>query len=157
MNLLAINVVLAVGWAIVTGQFTLANLVAGFALGYAALWVAQPIYGRSDYFRRVGRIMLLVVHFTYQLLVSGLRVLAAVVAPRLYARPGIVAVPLDAETDAEILLVANLISLTPGTLSLEVAPSRECLYVHVMFFDDVEAVRRAIKTGIERRVLEVMR
>jgi multicomponent Na+:H+ antiporter subunit E len=64
---------------------------------------------------------------------------------------------LAARTDLEITLVANLVSLTPGTLSLDVSDDRRTLYVHVMFMDDIEAVRGAIKDGIERRVLEVLR
>jgi multicomponent Na+:H+ antiporter subunit E len=74
-------------------------------------------------------------------------------------RPGIIAIPLDARTDLEITLLANLITLTPGTLSLDVSADRRVLYVHVMYIDndDIEAVRRSIKDGFERRVLEVLR
>jgi multicomponent Na+:H+ antiporter subunit E len=64
---------------------------------------------------------------------------------------------LDARTDAEIMLVANLISLTPGTLSLDISEDRRVLYIHVMFLDDIEKTRQQIKQGLERRVLEVMR
>ena len=54
-------------------------------------------------------------------------------------------------------MVANLVSLTPGTLSLDVSEDRKTLYVHVMFLADVAAARREIKDGIERRVLEAIR
>jgi multicomponent Na+:H+ antiporter subunit E len=57
----------------------------------------------------------------------------------------------------EILLVANLISLTPGTLSIDLSEDRSILYVHVMFLDDPARFRQSIKDGVERRVLEVMR
>jgi multicomponent Na+:H+ antiporter subunit E len=89
--------------------------------------------------------------------VSNLRVLWDVLTPRHTSRPGIVGVPLAARTDLEITLVANLVSLTPGTLSLDISEDRQTLYVHVMFMDDIEAVRGQIKDGIERRVLEVLR
>ncbi|MGD9115245.1 MAG: Na+/H+ antiporter subunit E, partial [Desulfobacterales bacterium] len=65
--------------------------------------------------------------------------------------------PLDARTDVEIMLVANLISLTPGTLSLDLSDDGRVLYIHVMFLDDIEKTRQQIKQGLERRVLEVMR
>lgn len=60
-------------------------------------------------------------YFLWQLLLSNLRVAYDVITPRLYMRPGILAVPLDAEIDLEITLLANLITLTPGTLSLDVS------------------------------------
>ena len=157
MNLLTINILLALGWVVVTGEFYLWNLVVGFIIGYAALWIAQPLYGQSAYFQKMIRIVRLGIYFAYELVVSGVRILALVFRPRLNAKPGIVAVPLDAESDMEIFLVANLISLTPGTLSLEISPDQRCLYVHVMFVDDVEYVRQRIKGGIEKRVLEVTR
>jgi len=72
-------------------------------------------------------------------------------------RPGILAVPLDAQSDAEITLLANLLTLTPGTLSLDVSPDRRFLYVHIMYITDADATRRRIKDGFERRVLEVLR
>ena len=67
------------------------------------------------------------------------------------------AVPLDARTDAEITLFANVVSLTPGSLSLEVSPDRRTLYVHAMFLDDPDTFCRELKQGFERRVLELMR
>ena len=77
--------------------------------------------------------------------------------PSHISRPGIIRLPLDARTDMEIMAVANLISLTPGTLSIDLSDDRRYLYVHVMFLDDVDAVRRELKDGLERRVLEVLR
>ena len=77
---------------------------------------------------------------------------------RLRATPGIIAVPLDAETDTEITILANLISLTPGTLSLLVSPDRRTLYVHAMYLDEgPDALRADLKQQMERRVLELLR
>ena len=80
-----------------------------------------------------------------------------VITPQHISRPGIIGLPLDARTDAEIMLVANLISLTPGTLSLDLSDDKRVLYVHVMFLDDIDATRQQIKRGLEKRVLGVMR
>ncbi len=97
----------------------------------------------------------LVALFGYELVVSNIRVAHDVLTPRSRAKPGIVAVPLDIKTDVAITVLGNLISLTPGSLSLEVASDRSCLYVHIMFIDDPEAEREAIKSGFERKVREV--
>ena len=67
--------------------------------------------------------------------------------------------PLDAKTDGEIAMVANLITLTPGSLSVdvsEVSSGRRILYVHTMFADDPDRLRRSLKDGFERRVLELL-
>ncbi|MBI1209234.1 MAG: hypothetical protein GC191_18340 [Azospirillum sp.] len=155
--MLMLNSVLALGWAAVTGSLTLPNLVAGFAIGFATLWLTRPLYGDTRYFVRIRRVCGLAVFFVDDLMRSSLRVLHDVFTPRLRARPGIVAVPLDAETDTAILLVANLITLTPGTLSMDVSDDRKTLYVHAMYIDDIDRVRAALKRGTEAKVLEALR
>ncbi|MCB2169800.1 MAG: Na+/H+ antiporter subunit E [Deltaproteobacteria bacterium] len=157
MNLFLINVLLAVGFMIALESFTLQTLVAGLVVGYGALWLTRPLYGDKRYFQRIPTLIGLVVFFIKALFVSNLRVLWDVVTPSHISRPGIIRLPLDARTDMEIMAVANLISLTPGTLSIDLSDDRHYLYVHVMFLDDVDAVRRELKDGLERRVLEVLR
>lgn len=157
MRMLLLNCILAVGWALVVGDFGITMLLAGFALGYAALWMTRPLYGGTAYFERFWRFLRLIGLFLYELVVSSLRVVWDVVTPPLFTRPGIIALPLDARSDVEILLVANLISLTPGTLSLDVSPDRRTLFVHAMFIDDAQAVKDELKAGMERRVLEALR
>ena len=157
MNLFLLNALLAIGWCAIFGSFTLSTLLVGFLLAYAALWAARPLYGPTRYFHRVPRLVSLFFYFLWELVVASLRVAWDVVTPPIYSRPGIIAVPLDAETDFEITVLGHLISLTPGTLSLDVSPDRRTLYVHAMFVDDPDELRRQIKAGMERRVLEALR
>ena len=151
------NIFLALVWALASGRISLLSLTIGFVFGYAVLWVSQPILGSSRYFRRLPVAIRFAGYFLWQLLLSNLRVAYDVVTPHLYMRPGIVAVPLDARTDQEITLLANLITLTPGTLSLDVSEDRSTLYVHAMFVDSPDSVRDSIKNGFERRLLELIR
>ncbi len=155
MNLFAINVLLAVVWASLMADFSLSSLGVGFLLGYAALWVAQPLFGGpSLYHRRVFRVVRLFLFFLYELVVSSLRVAWDVLTPSQKSRPAFIEMPLDVESDLEILLVTNLISLTPGTLSLDVTPDRKTLLVHAMFAEDPEALIAELKDGMERKVKE---
>lgn len=151
------NVLLAVTWAAISGALTPANLGLGFALGYAVLFVTRRQSAPSMYFLKVRQAASFAGFFVWQLVLSNLRVAYDIVTPRHHMRPGVVAIPLDARTDAEILTVATLITLTPGTLSLDLSPDRKVLYIHAMYIDDLEALRREIKEGFERRVLELMR
>jgi multicomponent Na+:H+ antiporter subunit E len=126
-------------------------------VGYGLLWLARPMLGPTGYFEKLPRTAMFAVYLVWQLMKSNLRVAWDVLTPRAYRKPGIVGIPLEARTDAEITLLANLITLTPGTLSLDVSDDRGTLYVHAMFVDDPEALRREIKDGFERRVLELLR
>ena len=106
---------------------------------------------------RLPRGVFLLFFFLGELVLSSVRVAWDVLSPNPGFRPGIVGVPLDARTDSEITLLATLITLTPGTLSLDVSEDRKTLYVHAMRVEDPEAFRREIKDGFERRVLELLR
>ncbi len=95
--------------------------------------------------------------FLYELLLSSLQVAWDVITPQHLSRPGILAIPLTAETDAEITVLSNLMCLTPGTLSLDVSADRRHLYIHAMFIEDPAIAVQTLKEKFERRVLEAMR
>lgn len=157
MKVLVANLLLAILWRLATGQPGIASLAVGFAIGYFVLWWLKPLFGETDYFRKLPQGLRFAAFFLAELLLANLRVAYDVVTPRANRRPGIIAVPLDARTDVEITLFANLLTLTPGTLSLDVSADRSVLYVHSMFLDDPEEARQKIKDGFERRVIELLR
>jgi multicomponent Na+:H+ antiporter subunit E len=151
------NLLLAVVWLAITGSFAPSNFAFGFGLGFLVLLFAGPVIGSANYVPRVMHALGLIAFVAWDLLLSNFQVAFDVLRPRLRLKPGVIAIPLDAKTDAEIVLLANLITLTPGSLSLDVSADRQMLYLHVMHFDDPEAVRRKVKDGFERRILAVLR
>lgn len=151
------NVLLALAWVALTGEFTPVNFVIGFALGFAALWLTQRREDASGYFNKARSVIGFLLFFAWEVVRANLRVAFDVLSPRQRITPGIIAIPLDAKTDAEITFLANLITLTPGTLSLDVSDDRKTLYIHAMYVKDVDSFRREIKEGLERRLLEVLR
>ncbi len=104
--------------------------------------------------RRVPAWLVLAGLFVYELVMSVKDVLRAVLQPGRIQRSGIVAVPLDLRGDGAIALLANMVTLTPGTTSLHVSDERRLLYVHVMNLSDDTVAQ--IKNGFERRVKEAM-
>lgn len=98
----------------------------------------------------------LLIYFLWELVLANLRLARDVLRPLHQLRPAIVAVPLALEKDTQIVLVANLITLTPGTLSLDVSSDRKFLYVHVMHVEDLAAFRQQVKSGFEQRVKRLL-
>jgi multicomponent Na+:H+ antiporter subunit E len=96
--------------------------------------------------------------FLWDLWNSSIQVALAVLSPSDRTKPRLVTIPLRAKSDLEITLVANFISLTPGTLSIDVSPDRRTLLIHDIFAgDSSEAARADVRDGIETRVLQVTR
>lgn len=156
MKAFGLNLLLAVTWVALSGTVSLGNLLIGFVLGYAALWVIQPMMEDRNYTRRAFAWVRLVLYFVYDLIVSSFEVALDVLTPRHRARPAILTMPLDVKSNAGILVVTNLISLTPGTLSLDVSEDRSALRIHAMFAGDPDALRAKLKGGIERLVIEAL-
>jgi multicomponent Na+:H+ antiporter subunit E len=95
--------------------------------------------------------------FVRDLILSAPRVAAVVIRPRLDLRPALVAFPLTVTSDVEITLLANLITLTPGTLSVDVSPDRRHLLIHAIDVRDREGLIRSIREGLEAKVMEACR
>jgi multicomponent Na+:H+ antiporter subunit E len=152
------NVLLALAWTALRGEFSLANLIAGHLVGYFILLflVKGGALPPSRYVGRVHLALGLAAFFFAELVRANLRLALDVATPRLRMRPGILAIPLDATTDAEILLLAMLINLTPGSVALDVSKDRKVMYVHVMYIESQDAARSEIKDGFERRVRRLL-
>jgi multicomponent Na+:H+ antiporter subunit E len=158
MNGLVLNALLALAWVAISGDVSVGNFAVGFGLGLVILLFTRRIVGQPTYPLRLWRVMNLLVFFVWELLLANLRLAYDVLTPGYRLRPGVVAIPIEVRTDTEITLLANMITLTPGSFSLDVSADRRVLYVHVMYLDeDVDEFRRKIKNGFERRILEVMR
>ncbi|MBB3142982.1 Na+/H+ antiporter subunit E [Halomonas organivorans] len=151
------TLLLGLAWMVLSGDFSGPSLFAGLLFAYLALAVLQPgVPALAGHARRLPRWLAFAGFFLRQLLLANLRVAYDIVTPPWYMRPGVIAMPLRARSDFEIAFVANLISLTPGTLSLDVSDDRRVLYIHAMFLDDEPALRRGL-AELERRALALFR
>jgi multicomponent Na+:H+ antiporter subunit E len=157
VNTLLLNVLLAIAWIALTGTFTPVNLLFGFVVGYLALGLTQRDSRSAGYRSKFPRVITFILFFLVELLLANLRVAYMVLSPRLTIRPAVVAIPLEATSDLEISLLANLITLTPGTLYLDISDDRKTMFVHTIYLEDVDQFRDSIKQGFERRLLEITR
>jgi multicomponent Na+:H+ antiporter subunit E len=157
LKLFLANILLAFAWGAVSGSFSELNIAFGFVLGFLALMLIREQVGSAGYLTRVKRILALVLLFLKELALSAWKVAVLVASPKMDVKPGILALPLDVDRDGEITLLANLITLTPGTLSLDVSDDKKTLFIHAIDCSDPEGIRRDIKGGFERRIMEAFR
>ncbi|MEU4480122.1 Na+/H+ antiporter subunit E [Micromonospora sp. NPDC023966] len=139
-------------WLLLWGDLSWGNLLAGLVIGAAVLlfFPLPPVTfgGRL----RPGPLLVLAVTFVGELVSASLHVAAVALRPGYRPRGAIIAVPLRVRTDLNLALTAEVISLVPGTLILEVDRDRGVLYVHVLDVRGPEDL-----TGSRERVLAVER
>ena len=132
-------------WIALWGTPSLANLLTGTAVALAVMLFADQIQPRPLRHLHPAAALRYLRTFSKQLLVANWQVITAVLRPG-DIRPGILAMPLHHASDAVVTLVANSITLTPGTLTLG-TDSRDdatILYVHALDLTDVDGVREDI-------------
>ena len=151
----ASNILLAILWALLIGPFSPTNLIVGFFIGMLAVALcSRP--GRS-YALRFWSITTLLLFLARELVRANIKVAYYTVSNLKSLRPAILAVPLEELTDPEITLLAGLITLTPGTLAIDVSADKRQMFVHFMHVDDPHEAVQEIKSGFERRILEATR
>lgn len=106
--------------------------------------------------RRVPWILAFLGYFVWELVLANLRVAGEVLTPGFSMTPGIVRVPTQTRNDWEVMLLANAISMTPGTLSLEVSDDGRELFVHTLYVSSREEFQQQI-AKMERVLLRATR
>lgn len=99
--------------------------------------------------------LMLALLFLKELAKSVYDVLQNVINPERVGASAIVQIPLDVKSDLGVALLANMVTLTPGTTTLHVADDKSCFYAHVMNYSD-DSVIRDIKDGFERQIMKVL-
>jgi multicomponent Na+:H+ antiporter subunit E len=151
------NVLLASCWVFLTGSFEALNYLFGFFIGYVVIaLIHRHVPVLKDYPMKLPRFLNFVGFMIVELVVSNIKVAIDIITPPWHMKPGVVGFELTASTDLEITLVGNMISLTPGTLCLDVSDDRKTMFVHAMFLHDEDEVREQLR-AIEVRLLKVMR
>lgn len=157
MTMFLANIILALIWGAMSGEMTFSSFLLGYIVGYIILLLTQRFSGESRYFGKVWHSFLFIFFFLREMLVASVRVAYDVLTPTHHNRPGIIKYSVEGLNAIEITLLAKIISLTPGTLSLDVSEDGKWLYIHAMFIDDPEELKREIKMTLEKRLLEVIR
>jgi multicomponent Na+:H+ antiporter subunit E len=150
-----LNVLLALLWPALQQRLTAGEVLIGFLVGFLVLAAVNHDYGR-----RLLAIVGFILFLLWSILVSSVQVARYILSRRLLLDQGIIAVPLTVEGPLEVALLATAITLTPGTLSVDVgvdAQGRRVLFVHDLVVHDPDAVRKSIKDDFEARILRITR
>jgi multicomponent K+:H+ antiporter subunit E len=149
------TVILSLGWMILREQYSVGDLAVGFVVAAGVVYVLRDLFLPVRVRAPLQGLRLLLV-FAREVLIANVQVAWIVIRPRLRIQPAAIQVPLDLRDDIGITALANMITLTPGTWTIDVAPDRSALYVHCLSAADVEAVKRQIKEQFETPLKETV-
>ena len=129
-------------WMLLWGTASVANLVSGLAIALMITLLlplpAVPVEGRLH----PVSLMALIVVVAYELVVSSLQVAWLAVRPAGPPRNAVLRAHLNIRSDLVLALAVNIITLTPGSIVLEIDQARRMIYVHVIDVASQKAVDR---------------
>jgi multicomponent Na+:H+ antiporter subunit E len=131
-------------WLALWSDVSVANVLSGLVVAVAIMAMFRT-WNDGRVVVRPWPALKFALYFAYKLVESTVVVARTVLVPSRRVHTGIVAVPLQGCSDALVTLVADAISLTPGTLTIEVRRNPLTLYVHALDVRDVEAVRADVR------------
>ncbi|GBC97768.1 Na(+)/H(+) antiporter subunit E [bacterium HR17] len=143
-------------WCLLTNRLTAGEFVLGVMFGAVVLWLTKGFRQERIWLKRGDKAVLLLLEFLKQMLIANLQVARIVLSPKIAVRPALFVVPLELDNDVAITALGDMITLTPGTLTVDVAPDRSALFVHCLHTDDVALTRNGIKVAFERPLKEVL-
>lgn len=157
MSHILLNILLSIAWAALSGNFEPVNLFFGFVLGFFILWLISFSNSLPNtYFTRALKIIEFIFFFIFEVVKANFRLAFTILSPKMQLRPAVVSFPLELKTEAGIILLANLITLTPGSLSLDISSDKKTLFIHTIDLKDKEEFILQIRDGFERRVGEIL-
>ncbi len=152
-----INFLIAFLWMFLTVSFNASTFIVGFLLGALMLWITKGFFPGRFYMHRVWAVIYLIGLFFKELISANIQVLFLIIQPKMPIKPAIFALPTVLERDWEITLLSSLITLTPGTLVIDVSEDSKTLFIHALNYGDADEAINSIKNTFEKAIQEVSR
>ena len=156
---LLLNLFIAFLWMMLIDEdeFRFTTFIAGFLVGIGIVFFLHRFFGKQFYLRRLFYSFKLLLIFIRELTQSTVVVLGQILSPKLKIKPGIFKYETVLKSDVEVTMLSLLLTLTPGSVVMEVSPEGDTLYIHAM---DVEQSRDGLikqLKNFEKAIMEVTR
>jgi multicomponent Na+:H+ antiporter subunit E len=145
MSYFAFNLLLAIFWMFMTGNFSILGFLVGFVIGFVGLGFSRHVLGSGQYVRNVFGLFRLIAAFAYELVVANLHLARDILRPVPGFQPGFLSFDVRDLPPLETVLLGNMISLTPGTLTVDASDDGNTLYIHTVYAQDPEKARRGFR------------
>lgn len=152
-----VNLIVSFIWMFLSESYTFISFISGYILGAILLLLLNRLVPGRFYLIGVYKIFILILIFIRELISSNIDIVKLVYKRHPAFEPGIFVMPTELKSNWEITLLANLITLTPGTLSVAISDDNSNIYIHAMHIDKMEDSVQAIKHTFEKAIMEVTR
>jgi multicomponent Na+:H+ antiporter subunit E len=150
-----LNMILALTWMFLSTSATGSSFVIGYLLGAIILYLFRRFFDTPFYLRKVVSVVKLILIFSRELIIANLDVFKTILRPKLELTPGIFTYETSLKKDWEITLLSIMITLTPGTLVMDISPDNKTLYIHALNIREINEMIDGIRNSFEQVIKEV--
>ncbi|MFC9708316.1 Na+/H+ antiporter subunit E [Paenibacillus sp. NPDC056933] len=154
---IVLNLIIAFVWMFLNNAWNGVGFIIGYLLGLLLIGGMRRFFPERFYVVRVWAIIKLIALLFKELVRASIEVIRQIVKPKLDIRPGIFSYQTQLSSDWEVTLLCLMISLTPGSLPLEVSGNQRKLYIHALDIKDEQKMSDDIKNTFEKAIMEVTR
>lgn len=151
-------VIMAVIWCLFHENFAIPTFLSGLLISVGILFFLRRAFYDKLFTNRIFAVIRFGVIFLIELIKANLTVIRIVYLKNLKSKlkPGFLELPLTVQSDFGITLLADAITLTPGTLSVDISPDKKFLYVHFLHVEDSGQAKADIKNILEKPILDIL-
>ena len=141
-------------WIFFTDSLNPLNIAVGLLLSVLIYFLFGNYSSSKRHSIKILKILNLIFFFIKELLLANLRVALEVLKPKFDMTPAIISVPLDITRPFQLVIFSGMITLTPGSLTLNFSDDNKTVYIHTLYYSSPEEFRSYIKNGFEKKIME---
>jgi multicomponent Na+:H+ antiporter subunit E len=152
-----INLFIGVLWMFLQDHWSVLTFFSGYLFGLIVLYILRRYFPTKFYLVTLLDVFRLLIVFIYELFTSSIAVIRQVIRPKLNVAPGIFTIETDLEGELEVILLALLLCLTPGSVVVEISPDNKKFYIHAIDIPESKESVFKSKTRFEGAIKKVTR
>ncbi len=150
-----VSVTLFIVWLLLNSTYSAGHVVLGTVLAVSIPMFTRRFFPEPVYISRIGTILRFLAIVLWDIVVASITVARLTLGPTSKLRPGFVRIPVALADDFALTALASTISLTPGTVSAELAPDRAYILIHALDVADESELVRTIKERYEAPIKKI--
>ncbi|MGI6144659.1 MAG: Na+/H+ antiporter subunit E [Clostridia bacterium] len=154
---LLINIFIAFLWTMLTAKWSSITFLIGYLIGVVILFSMRRFFPKPFYLKKVWAIIKFVYVVIKEILLSSVYIIRQVISPQPTFLPGIFSLKTKLKGNIELTIISLLITLTPGSVVMEISPEDSVLYIHAMDLSDAKKMILKSIYSFEKAIMEVTR
>lgn len=154
-----LNLLIALLWVLLKDEEVLRGqtIITGFLIGIVIVFMMRRFFGGRVYLHRFYSVIKLILIFISEIIQSSIVVIKHIMSVKINIEPGIFTYKTPLRGDWEVTTLALLLTLTPGSVVMEVSPKGNVFYIHAMDINRYQADLELSLQKFEKAIMEVTR